>query len=75
MWRHVFKNRWIALTWSALICWQAYDYVKPPEGAASTTTTAAAPVVDDATARCLDDAGNDLARIAHCSEVARRARG
>ncbi|MCA3256381.1 MAG: hypothetical protein INF91_12285 [Alphaproteobacteria bacterium] len=72
MWRHVFKNRWIALTWSALICWQAYDYVKPPETAA---ISASAPVVDAATSNCLAHAGNDLAEIARCSEVARRARG
>jgi hypothetical protein len=72
MWRHVFKNRWIALTWSALICWQAYDYVKPSGDSAS---TAASAVVDDATSACLVRAGNDLAEIARCSEVARRAHG
>lgn len=71
MWRHVFKNRWIALTWSALVCWQAYDYVKPP---ASATAAAAMPVVDEATSACLARAGDDLAEIARCSEVARRAR-
>ncbi len=29
MWRHVFKNRWIALAWVGLICWQAYDFASP----------------------------------------------
>lgn len=30
MWRHVFKNRWIAIAWVGLICWQAADFVAPP---------------------------------------------
>jgi len=70
MWRYVFKNRWIAIVWSALICWQAYDFVKP---SASGSASARAPVVDEATDRCLEEAGDDLAAIARCSEVARRA--